>query len=71
MATVLVVADAATAAEARVAKLDDGLATGGRLNDAANKGVDDNDEDVVAGCNDLRYLGETSFFGLFSNALQI
>lgn len=40
---VLDVAEAATAAEASVAKLEDGLATGGLLNDAANKGVDDNE----------------------------
>ena len=44
MVTVLGVADAATAADARVAKLDEGLATGGLLNDASSKGVDDNDE---------------------------
>ena len=40
---VLDVADAATVAEARVAMLDEGLATGGLLNDAAKRGVDDNE----------------------------
>ena len=43
MFIVLDVAEAATAAEARVAKLVDGLATGGRLNEAASNGVDDSD----------------------------
>ena len=43
-------AEAATAAEASVAKLDEGLATGGLLNDAASNGVEDNEIDVETEC---------------------
>ena len=68
---VLDVAEAATAADARVAKLDDGLATGGLFSDAANNGVDDNEIVVEAGskADDEQFSG-ISIWGPFSNALR-
>lgn len=68
---VLDVAEAATAADARVAKLDEGLATGGLLNDAANKGVDDNEVVVETECMEVEEpICGTSLKGPFSKALR-
>jgi len=71
MFIVLDVAEAATAAEAKVDRLDEGLATGGLLNDAAKRGVDDSEFVADAkGTEDEEQIIDTSFWGPFSNALR-